>query len=144
MESRFIQNPGIIFGTKINTNKISITNVLSIIKDWTEKYPSDKKGDLVFQNKEYLLNVFFNNKSMNALKHNPNGMENLPGTIQKPDELWAKWQDVNSQKLVIMHYICYDNDNAYIVRTLKGEIEFATLSNLKNLDKYRQGILFMK
>lgn len=129
---------------EIDTKFVPITFILSQLKKWEVENHLDKTGDIIFQNKEFKLNVRFTNESLNTIKKNPRGIEYLPETIKNPDEIWARWDNVNDQKVVLMNYIITDKKHIFVVKTKGGIIQNALVNTYSNINKYRTGIMFLK
>jgi hypothetical protein len=128
----------------IDTSKLPITYLLNLIKQWEQDYHVDKTGDIIFQNKEFLLNVRFTNGSLNQVKKNPRGLEHLPDAISKPYEIWGRWDNVKDQQVVLMNYILSDESHIFVAQTKSGNIINTAIDTIGNIDKYRTGILFIK
>lgn len=128
----------------INTKKIPVTSLLSLVKQWEQSHHVDKTGDVIFQNKEFLINVRFTNESLNQVKKNPRGLEHLPDAITKPNEIWGKWEDVEAQQIVLMNYILSDEKHIFVVKTKAGNIIDTKIDIIGNINKYRSGIKFIK
>lgn len=114
--------------------------LLEIVHDWKRDYHVNDKGDIVFQNKALLNNIRFNNNSLHEITNHSSGFENLPETVQDPDEVWSVWGD-ERQRIVLRNYIKFGSDSAYIVQTKDGLVVDAFAMSLKQTDKYRKGIL---
>lgn len=128
----------------IDTKHIPITFVLKTVRSWEQNHKVAPTGDICFQNKEFMMNVWFTNESLNAIKKNPRGMEHIPQAIEQPMEIWGSWDDPKDQKVCIFHYILSDEKHIFVVRTKAGKIENAFINTVANIDRYRKGILFIK
>lgn len=128
----------------IDTRRIPITDVLRIVKSWVDKYKVLPKGDIVFQNQEFMLNVKFTNESLVKVKKNPRGLENLPEAIANPNEIWASWENPQDQHVVLINYILKDDKHIFVVQTRKGEVVKTMINTIANIDVYRKGIIFVK
>jgi len=129
---------------KIDTKFVPITFILKTVKQWESDHKTLPTGDIVFQNKEFLLNVRFTNKSLNSIKKNPRGMEHIPQAIEKPMEIWGSWENVKAQKEVLLNYLLFDDEHVFVVQTMKGEVTNSLINTKANINKYRKGILFVK
>lgn len=129
---------------KINTKPVPVSFVLRTVRTWEQSRKVAPTGDICFQNKEFMMNVWFTNESLNAIKKNPRGIEHLPDAIERPMEIWASWDDPKNQQVCIFHYILSDEKHIFVVRTKGGKIENAFINTLANANKYRKGILFVK
>jgi hypothetical protein len=122
-----------------------LTHLMSIIEDWRKQYHVDKNNhDIVFQNRNLYTNARFTNNSLNAIRTHPKGFENIPHTISSPDEVWSKWQNADSQKVVLRSYIQFGKGFAYVVLTQDGHIEDAFAVSSGSVEKYRKGVLLSR
>lgn len=108
---------------------------IKLVNEWRGEYHTDKKGVIILQNKATMTNVRFTNASMHKIQQHSRGVEQLPDTVMQPDEIWAKWKDVKTQKIVLKVYI----RSNYVVFTEDGQITDAFL--VKSADRYRNGCL---
>lgn len=115
--------------------------VVNIIEGWRRDYHVDEKtGDIVFQNKALFANVRFTGTSMHALQKHWRGFENLPATVQEPDEVWGTWEDETQQQVVLRVYIKFGK-TCYLVFTKDGTITDAYALSPNAADKYRVGCI---
>jgi hypothetical protein len=127
----------------LNDTKSSILEAIKIVDSWREKYHTDTKGNIIFQNKEQLTNIFFNNQSFHVISKNTRGFENLPETVIHPDEIWARWGD-SKQLIVLRNYLKFGENINYCVQTRDGIIinAFAVVDSL--VDRYRKGLILLR
>ena len=131
--------------TKLNTRLYSKYAIDLTVNEWTElsrKQPS--ANDLIFQNKEWKLNVRLGHDLISKA-HKKRGFENVKRTIEHPAEIWGRWADVKKQKDVLLNYITFDKNVAFIVETKAGVIQdwyFRSHSDSKQLRQ--TGIKFIK
>lgn len=121
-----------------------LPNLSNIVKEWREKYYTDRIGDVIFQNNATLTNVVLTIESIAALHRHPRGVDLLPLTVSRPDEIWMSWQDVNKQDVVIRNYITFSKSSAYVVSTRAGVIIDGKLISLGQAEKYRVGCPWIK
>lgn len=117
--------------------------LLNIVHEWKEKYHVDEKDNIVFQNKFLLANVRFSNNSMHTIQTHSAGFENIPTTIEDPDECWMTWGDAK-QKIVLRNYIKFGEQEGYVVQTRDGVISDAFSVGARGMNKYRKGIYYSK
>jgi SPP1 gp7 family putative phage head morphogenesis protein len=110
--------------------------LVTIVAEWRQAYHVNKDDNIVFQNKRLHTNVVFSNNSLHAVQHHPEGFENLPGTIQAPDEVWSLWADPAEQKQTLRAYI----KGGYVVMTSDGVVIDARQVT-GSINKYRKGCL---
>lgn len=128
----------------IETKFVPITFVLRTVRAWEADHKVLPTGDIVFQNKQFRVNVRFTNESLNAIKKNPRGMEHIPAAIESPAEIWGAWVDLTEQQVVAMNYIIADEKHIFVVQTRGGVITNALINTVANINKYRKGVLFTK
>lgn len=114
--------------------------LMEVVSEWRQKYPQDKRGDIVFQHKPTLANVVFTNNALHKIQAHSTGFEQIPETIENPDELWSLWEDPAEQKVVIRYYMKFGKV-AYMVKTRDGVIQDAFAMSLRAINKYRKGCL---
>ena len=131
-------------GKVIDIKKMPVTSLLKLVKQWEQSHHVDKTGDVIFQNKEFMINVRFTHDSLNQVKKNPRGLEHLPDAITKPDEIWGKWDNAETQQIVLMNYILSDEKHIFVVKTKAGNIIDTKVDTIGNINKYRTGIKFIK
>ena len=110
---------------------------IKLVNQWRDQYHTDLKHNIIFQNKQTMTNVRFTNNSMHKIGDHSRGVDDLPDTIQEPDEIWARWEDVKTQRIVLRNYV----RGKYIVQTRDGLITDAFLTN--NANKYRTGVMII-
>jgi len=111
--------------TTLNTLKYDSYAVKLTLDSWKKDLPT-KGNDVVFRNHSWLLNVILKQDSIKRISKKP-GFENIKTCIEKPSEIYGRWQNVKEQRIVIMNYILHDADKkkAYIVETVGGVIKDA-------------------
>jgi SPP1 gp7 family putative phage head morphogenesis protein len=130
---------------ELNTTIYEPYQVLLAIEDWQKVQPTRERKELLFRNHEWKLNVFMNTESVQKIAKKTRGIENIKTAIEHPDELWGRWANVDNQKVVVMNYIIFQKNSAYIVETKGGIVQdayFRQHSDSKNLR--RLGIKFLK
>jgi hypothetical protein len=128
----------------LNLATYSDNQIQLAIKDWSEKAPKGS-DDLIFRNHEWKLNYRLPHETMERIHNNRKGFENLKETIEHPSEIWARWEDPDKQKKVLMNFIKFDKHNAYVVETKAGYIMNAYLLFHKDsIADRRKGIKFIK
>lgn len=106
--------------------------MLKVIEEWKLKYHSDK-SEIIFQNKKFLFNIIFSQNSLINISKNSKGFENIPNTVENPDEVWSELKDD-----ILKSYIKFAKPYSYVVQTKNGIIENAFLTT--SVDKYRKGL----
>lgn len=114
--------------------------VVNYVNKWENKYHTRPNGDIVFQWRERYTNVTWNANSMHAVQSHQRGIENLPDTIQHPDEVWSKWANPEKQQVSERVYLKFGK-TCYIVKTSGGVIEDAFAVSPTAADKYRKGVI---
>lgn len=126
--------------TKLNTKYYSDYAVKLTSDEW-----KNKNNDIVFKNTEWSLNVFLEQNTLKKLAKKSRGIENIKSTIEKPHEIWARWQDPKNQKVVIMNYFAHDKNYSYIVETTGGYVTDAYFRQHNDSKQLRMtGIKLMK
>lgn len=115
--------------------------LLEVVNDWKKEYHTNKKGDIVFQNKKTMANVVLTDGAIHKISNHSRGFENIPETIQKPDEIWALWENPKKQTVVLRNYISFSPSGSYIVQTRDGIITDAFAVTNVGSNKYRKGVL---
>jgi SPP1 gp7 family putative phage head morphogenesis protein len=115
--------------------------VMTIVNQWKDKYSTDKKGNVIFQNKDTFTNVILNNIAIHHIQKHPRGFEGLPNTIENPDEIWGMWGD-EKQMIVLRNYITFGKTASYIVQTKDGIITDAFAVSNGSLNKFRKGLIY--
>ena len=142
-----------IFGLKNIEADNHLTGLNSIIKaatglhylvetvnEWKNDYHTNK-GDVIFQNKASFTNVKFTGKSLHAIQQHSRGFENIPATIEKPNEIWMSWKNVADQRQVLRNYINFGK-TCYIVQTVDGIVSDAFAVSKIGANNYRKGLIF--
>lgn len=114
--------------------------VVEIVHEWKRDYQVNKKNDIIFQNEALRTNVRFTNNSLHEVQKHSRGLENLPATIENPDEVWSLWENVGEQRSVLRNYITFGK-TCYIVQSKDGVITDAFAVSNKQANKYRKGVL---
>jgi len=128
---------------KLNDTNPNTHEAIKIVDTWREKYHTDTKGNIIFQNKETLSNIFFNNHSFNLIK-NRRGLDNLPETLTNPSEIWSYWDDPKKQIVTMRNYILFGSNISYICQTKDGKVinAFGVTASLVN--RYRKGLILIQ
>jgi hypothetical protein len=109
-------------------------NFVKTVNDWRGDHHTNRNGDIIFQNKDTWANVKFDNHSLNNIQNHAEGFDQLPTTIENPDEIWSLWVDPEKQMSVNRVYI----KGEYAVLTTDGVVKDAYLGDVH---QYRKGIL---
>ena len=112
---------------------------LNVVEQWKNEYNYNRQGDVVFQNKRLLTNVFLTQKAVHKIGGHAAGSDFIPETIQQPSEVWALWKD-HTQMNVYRAYILFGAKN-YVVLTLDGIIQDAFIVPNGSLGRYRKGCI---
>jgi len=133
--------------TILNTTKYTDRAKRLTVDEWQrEGLSAPKSSDLLFRNHEWLLNVQMTQAVTKKLSGK--GFQNIRQAIEKPDEVWARWDDPKKQKAVRMFYFSHSagkEKQSYIVETLSGQVVdayFRTYNYAK--DNRRLGIKLLK
>jgi hypothetical protein len=113
--------------TSLNKRMMSDYDNMLLLKSWSKNDTDKKNTDIIFRNHKWLLNVRLTQNSLDNIGKKTRGIENIKSTIEKPAEIWARWENPNEQKVVLMNYIKFDGKDAYIVETKSGIITDAKL-----------------
>lgn len=111
-----------------------------LISSWKEQYHVDRLGNICFQNYDLLSNVWFTHHSAAVVHGHPRGSDSIPSTVINPAEVWARWEDVDAQQIVLRNYITFTDKNAFVVQTRQGAIQDAFTVSLGQSGKYRTGV----
>jgi SPP1 gp7 family putative phage head morphogenesis protein len=137
------------FSSKIQSRfKLNLVNysehaIKLTIHDWSQKAP--KADNLIFQNKEWKLNYRLTYEAMKKIHKNSRGFENLKPTIERPDEIWARWENPEKQKKVLINFLKFYDKYCYCVETKSGYIVDAYLLYHKDaINERRKGVKFIK
>ena len=126
----------------LSDNKPNMHSFINIVDEWKKVYYT-KNDVIIFQNKEQLSNIRFDNNSFHAISKNLRGVENLPETINDPSEIWSKWADAN-QRSVLRNYILFGSNGNFVVTTKDGIIQNAIFVVNSRVDRYRTGLLLIR
>lgn len=118
----------------MKTNKLH--ELLAQVDDWRENYHTNKKGEVVFQNKQLYSNVKFTNMSLHEIQKHPRGFELIPEAIENPDEIWSFWEDPKKQIVTMRNYIKL----GYVIQTKDGVIIDAFAVPNSKMDRFRKGL----
>jgi SPP1 gp7 family putative phage head morphogenesis protein len=125
--------------TFLNTTKYNDSAKRLTVNEWSHECMAPKSSDLLFRNHDWLLNVRLSQSVIKKISGK--GFQNIRQTVEKPDEVWAKWDDPKKQKAVRMFYFLHSagkEKQSYIVETLQGKVVdayFRTHNDSKNLRK---------
>lgn len=115
--------------------------VVNYVSKWEKQYHVDPKtGNIIFQNKGLYTNIVWNGNSLHAVQKHQRGIENLPDTIERPDEIWSTWGNVESQTITNRAYMKFGK-TCYLVLTTNGIIRDAFAVSPVGADKYRKGVI---
>ena len=121
-------------------NNQKLYHFLDTVNEWRQKYPTNKKGEIIFQNEHLLTNVRFSDIAIHKIQNHFEGFENIPDAIKEPDEVWSLWDDPKKQRVVLRNYILFGKKN-YIVQTKDGQITDAFAATNTSTEKYRKGVI---
>jgi hypothetical protein len=127
----------------LNDTKPNMQQSIAIMDEWREKYYTDTRGNIIFQNKATFANVRFNNASYTAMK-NTRGLENVPETIQHPTEIWSRWEDPAKQMVTLRNYILLGSNGNYVIQTRDGIVVNGIFVVNSFLDRYRKGLIILQ
>jgi hypothetical protein len=127
---------------EINDSKPQMLEILNIVDEWQKTYHFDK-GIIVFQNKENLTNIRFDNNSLHEISKHPRGVENLPETLMNPDEIWSRWGD-QKQLVVLRNYIKFGSNGNYVVQTKDGIVINGIFVVNSLIDRFRKGLILIR
>jgi SPP1 gp7 family putative phage head morphogenesis protein len=114
--------------------------LIEVVNEWRDKYPVNKDGDIVFQYKPTYTNIRFTAKSLHTIHKHARGFENIPATVQNPDEVWNSWEDPGTQLATMRNYIKFGS-TSYIVQTRDGIVVDAFAVSSRGSNKYRKGVI---
>lgn len=135
--------PAVTEGKGKNLEGFAATDLHKVVNHvnmWEKHYHVDRNGDLIFQNKGLATNVVWNGRSLHAVQKHQRGIENLPDTIAKPDEVWGTWEDPERQEVANRAYLKFGK-TCYLVLTTNGVIRDAYALSPAGADKYRKGVI---
>lgn len=121
-----------------------LPNVSVVAEGWREDYHTDKLGNVIFQNKETLSNIWLTDHSLRAIHKHPRGVEALPQVVQHPEEVWSRWENVEDQQVVLRNYLIAGHNSTYIVQTRDGAVQDAFLVARSTTNKYRVGTVWLR
>jgi len=127
----------------LNDTKPKMQELLVLVDEWQRTYHFDK-GIIVFQNKENLTNIRFNNNSFHEIAKHTRGVENLPEALMRPDEIWSYWDDPKKQLSVRRNYILLGSNGNYVVKTKDGIVINAIFVVDSLIDRFRKGLLIIR
>lgn len=111
-----------------------------LIESWKKDNHVDRLGNICFQNEELLSNIWFTHHSASVIHAHPRGADKLPDTVSNPSEVWSRWEDIESQQIVLRNYISFTSKDAYIVKTRQGAIQDAFTVSRSQSEKFRIGV----
>jgi len=114
--------------------------LVETIHGWKSLYHNDHRGNIVFQNKETLANVRLGDGAIHTIQKHQRGFENIPRCIEKPTEIWGKWENVGTQKVVLRAYLLIGR-TSYAVLTRDGHITDAFAFSNGSENKLRNGLI---
>lgn len=120
------------------------TDVNYLIDQWRKAHWEDTLGNIVFQNKQTLTNVFLTPEAIHAIKQHPRGAEKLTDTIERPSEIWSRWKDVYKQRVVLRNYLLFGQNISYLVQTAGGQVQDAKIISRNNAERFRIGCPVLK
>lgn len=115
-------------------------HLIEIVSQWRQQYHVNKTGDIVFQNDRLLSNVRFTDNALHTIQNHSRGFENIPATIENPDEVWSSWENVNKQRITLRTYIKFGRVS-FLVQTRDGVIINSFAVSNKAANKYRKGVI---
>lgn len=119
---------------------ISMRYLMDVVHEWRQKYYVDPKHFIVFQNNATYANVRLSDGVISKIIKHGRGMQNLPDTIMAPDEIWASWEDEDTQRVVLRNYLKIGRI-CYMVKTRDGRVTDAFALSRDHANKYRRGVI---
>ena len=113
---------------------------LETVHEWRKKYEVNKKGEIIFQNDDLLTNVILSDNTLHKIQKHLKGFENIPKTIESPNEVWSLWENKKHQRVVLRNYILFGKQN-YVVSTRDGVITDAIAVTNTKTEQYRKGVI---
>lgn len=110
---------------------------VELLDTWKHNYAGPQMGSIMFRNDKLLTNVFWNSKSFQTIHKHPKGAEQLPETIENPDQVFSLWEDPKTQRVVLRTYI----KGNYIVKTRDGIVVDGLL--VDNVSRFRKGVIIL-
>lgn len=114
--------------------------LMETVSEWRKTYHVDQQHNIVFQNKATLANVRLSDGVISKILRHPHGFHNLPETIEHPSEIWATWEDVKDQRVVMRNYLLFGR-LCYMVKTRDGQVTDALALSRGSINKYRKGLI---
>lgn len=114
--------------------------IVSVVNEWKNKYDTTKSGDIIFRNKRLYTNVKFTDNALHAIQRHDRGFENIPVTIEQPDEVWSYWETPAKQRVVLRNYLKFGK-TSYVVQTKDGVVQDAFAVSNRALNKFRKGVI---
>lgn len=115
-------------------------HLLRIVDEWRNEYHTKPNGDIVFQNKQLMSNIFFTSASLHTIAKHSTGFENIPMVLTSPDEVWMRWEDTKSQQVVLRNYIKFGK-MSYVVQTRNGVVTDAFAVTNTAANNFRTGVI---
>lgn len=113
---------------------------MKIVSEWREKYHVDNQHNIILQNKATFANVRLSDAAIHRIGQHARGFENVPETVESPDEIWTGWEDPTAQRHVLRNYLKFGRV-CYIVKTRDGLVTDAFALSRKQAYKYRIGCI---
>lgn len=110
------------------------------VSEWRQRYHVDQHHNIVIQNKDTYTNVRLSDGVITKITRHARGFKNLPETIEQPSEIWASWEDVEKQTVVLRNYILFGRI-CYMVKTRDGMVTDAFAVSRGGINKYRRGVI---
>lgn len=126
--------------TSLGARKGTIHHLVEVTQGWRSTHHTDNRGNIVFQNRDTFANVRFGDSALHIIGKHPRGFENIPAAIQKPDELWSKWENVGEQRVVLRAYLLFGR-TSYAVLTRDGQVTDAFAFSNGSENKLRNGLI---
>lgn len=114
--------------------------LVQTVHGWRNRYHTDTRGNIVFQNQELITNIRLNDSALHAISKHTRGFENIPDAVQKPSEVWTKWENVGNQRTVLRAYLLFGR-TSYAVLTRDGQITDAFAFSNGSENKLRNGLI---
>lgn len=121
-----------------------LPNVTKVVEDWQERYHTDRLGNVIFQNKQLLANIWLTDHSVRNIHKHPRGVEALPQVVTNPEEVWSRWENDETQLVVLRNYFIAGKNSTYVVQTRDGAIQDAFLISRSTTNKYRIGAVWLR
>ena len=121
-------------------NKPGFQYFLEVVHQWKNEYHVNNKGEIIFQNEDLLTNVILSDNTLHKIQKHLKGFENIPKTIESPNEVWSLWENKKHQRVVLRNYILFGKQN-YVVSTRDGVITDAIAVTNTKTEQYRKGVI---